>query len=255
MRRNILRILLGSVLMASAGCDGSQTAKVSSTGAPATPVSVEVVAPATDSVIRGNVAILDVRVRGVDVRPPDGDRSGKTGHFEVFVDLDPVQPGQPVPTNEGIVRAFENRVTIPGLTVGEHKLTIVVADGSGHRLTSAQDEVTVTVRGPSVKATTAPGAGRRPRLTLGAEGVEIADVAGDTSGTTGHLHFFIDREPTPAGTPIPDPADGTIIHTAATSVEFPAMARGEHVIWVVLGDANHIPFEPPVMDRVVVVVD
>lgn len=247
-------MLLCVIALGAPACGVTPDSEVETTGA-AEAVSVQILAPTEGSVIRGNVVMLDLKVSGIEVRRPDGDTSGKTGHFEVFVDARPVQSGRPVPKSEGIVRGVDTLVAVPGLSVGKHNLTVVVADGAGRRLTGAQDELTVMVEGPSVNAKAATGAGQRARVTVGAEGVEIADVPGDASGKTGHLHFFIDREPTPAGVRIPDPEDRTILHSEATSVEFPPLRRGEHFIWIVVGDANHVPFDPPVMDKVVVVVE
>jgi hypothetical protein len=73
---------------------------------------------------------------------------------------------------------------------------------------------------------------------------------GDTSGKTGHLHLFVDRDPTPAGQPIPKEAG--IIHTTETTVNVPGLAAGEHTIWVVAGDGNHVPLTPPVTARLTV---
>ena len=76
---------------------------------------------------------------------------------------------------------------------------------------------------------------------------------GDTSGTSGHFHLFIDRDPTGPRAPIPV-APG-IIHTAETVVALPAFTTpGEHTVWVVAGDGTHVPLTPPVADRLTITV-
>jgi len=45
---------------------------------------------------------------------------------------------------------------------------------------------------------------------------------GDTSGRTGHLHLFVDREPTAAGQAIP--VEAGIIHSAETRIEVTNLA-------------------------------
>jgi len=91
-------------------------------------------------------------------------------------------------------------------------------------------------------------------LEVKTEGVGIVAANGDTSGRTGHLHVFIDRPPSAAGQPIPK--DPTVIHTTEKKIALPAFTTpGEHTLWVVLGDGNHTPFAPPVMDKVTITVN
>lgn len=93
------------------------------------------------------------------------------------------------------------------------------------------------------------------KLDLASEGVEIVKADGDRSGTKGHYHIFVDKDPTPAGEAIPPkPEDNSILHTADASIEVGPLAAGEHVLWVVLGDGAHYPFDPPVRARVTVTV-
>jgi hypothetical protein len=44
-----------------------------------------------------------------------------------------------------------------------------------------------------------------------------------------------------------------IIHSASSPIHVGGLPAGEHTLWVVLGDGAHTPFDPPVMDKVVVV--
>lgn len=85
--------------------------------------------------------------------------------------------------------------------------------------------------------------------------MKAADDKSNKDGTAGHLHLFVNKDVTAEGTPIPS-GDPAIIHTAAASVEIPAnlLKTGENVIWVVLGYADHAPFAPPVIDKVVVTI-
>ena len=89
-------------------------------------------------------------------------------------------------------------------------------------------------------------------LTVKVEGVTLVKADGDTSGRTGHLHVFVDRDPTAAGQPIPKEAG--VIHTTDTTISVPDLGPGEHTLWVVLGDGNHVPFAPAVLDKVTVTV-
>ena len=217
---------------------------------------VDITSPASGVRVKGNVLTIDLKATGVDIVKADGDTSGRTGHYHVFIDKKPVKVGEVIPKVPGIVHSAEDPVKVYGLTTGKHTAVVVIGDGAHTRRGSASTTIKFTVAGPSVHAS-APAtvaAGQPVVVEVKVQGVKLVKADGDTSGKTGHLHVFIDREPTPAGAPIPKPADGSIIHTADTTVSVPNLAKGEHTIWVVLGDGAHDPFTPPVMDKLTVVV-
>jgi len=129
-----------------------------------------------------------------------------------------------------------------------------LGDGTHSRIGSAQDTVEVTVEGPSVDAT-APATitpGQPLPIDVAIEGVQLVKPDGDTSGRTGHLHAFVDKEPTP-GQPIPA-GDPAIIHSATSPITINGLTAGEHTIWIVLGNGAHVPFDPPVADKLTVTV-
>ena len=184
----------------------------------------------------------------------DGDTSGRTGHYHVFVDRDPVAAGAPIPKEAGIVHTTDDPVVLTGLAVGTHRIVVVYGDGTHARTGTIQTEVTVQVEGPSLDATapaTSP-AGQPVVVEVKVEGLTIVKADGDTSGRTGHLHVFVNREPTPAGQAIP--VEAGIIHTAETTISVPDLAPGVHTLWVVAGDGTHSPLNPRVMDKLTVTV-
>jgi hypothetical protein len=214
-------------------------------------MSLAITSPADGTSIKGNVVKLVLSVTGISIVKPDGDTSGKTGHFHVFIDRDPLPRGTVIPKEKGIVHSETNPVTVAGLTLGSHRLTVVLGDGTHRRIGDVQAATNVNVTGPAIQAS-APetvAAGQPAPLTVTVQGVTLAAANGDTSGSTGHLHFFVDREPTPAGQPIPK-GDPMIIHSAKPDVAIPGLAPGAHTVWVVLGDGNHVPFDPPVEAKV-----
>jgi hypothetical protein len=131
---------------------------------------------------------------------------------------------------------------------------VVLGDGAHHRLTGTPAETTVTVNGPTVQASAPATVSRGDPVTVSVTvtGVTLVTADGDTSGKSGHLHFFVDKAPTPAGQPIPK--EPGITHTAKTTLTIPDLSPGDHVIWVVLGNGAHLPFDPPVEDKVTVTV-
>jgi hypothetical protein len=260
VRRSWRAIALLAVLaLVAAGCGNDDDDAADDAGADTTAAagpSVEIVTPADNSTVKGNVVSLDLSIKGLSVVKADGDTTGKTGHIHVFVDKEPVAAGQPIPKEAGVIHSTDDPLMVTGLHVGEHTLTVVLGDGTHARIGDAEDSISVTVSGPSVDAT-APAtlaAGQPLSIDVAVEGVQIVKADGDTTGATGHLHAFVDRDPTRyAGQPIPA-GDAAIIHTAAVPIVVPGLTPGEHTIWIVLGNGGHVAFDPPVMDKLLVTV-
>ena len=136
-------------------------------------------------------------------------------------------------------------------------MTLMVA-GCGDDDEEAKEPIPTTAStaaGPHVDALApaAVAANQGFGLDVRVDGVELVKADGDRSGRTGHLHVFIDREPTPAGQPIPS-GDPAIIHSATVPVAVPGLPPGQHTLSVVLGDGAHFPFEPAVTDEVALAV-
>jgi hypothetical protein len=236
---------------------GAPTATAgSSPTAPQSPSqSVTISQPGDGTEVKGNVVDLVVAAQGVGIKPADGDKSGATGHFHVYVDKEPPTAGETIPQAAGIVHSPETNIAVTGLSVGRHKLTVVLGNGAHERIGIASDSVEVDVKGPSVKAT-APGtskAGQPVKVEMKAEGIEI--VKADGNPQKGHFHVFVDPASPPKadGKPIPT-GDPKIIHTADTSTSIADLPAGSHTLWVVVGDGRHVPLDPLVADKVTVVV-
>jgi hypothetical protein len=73
--------------------------------------------------------------------------------------------------------------------------------------------------------------------------------AGDKTPNTGHHHLLIDvDEPLDPNEPIP--SDKKHMHFGAGQTEVRLeLPPGPHTLQLVLGDADHIPFDPPVVSR------
>lgn len=260
-RRSMGRRSMGAALAAAAllaGCAGAQkdeptgTTVVTETTEGVQTATLRIASPAPGTIVKGNVVTLDFEAKGISIVKADGDTSGETGHYHVFIDRDPVAPGETIPKEAGIVHATDDPLVLSGLSVGPHRLTAVYGDGAHTRLGRAVAETTVDVKGPSVDATVPATAvaGSPVKVEVKVEGLPLVKADGDTSGTTGHLHVLVDRAPV-AGQPIPvDPA--TIVHSASPSMDVPGLATGEHTLWVVAGNGAHVPLDPMVMDKVVV---
>lgn len=201
--------------------------------------------------INGNVVRVSLDVGGMKIADPDEDNSGNTGHFAVFIDRKPVGPGKAIPEDPDIIRTAENPIVVSGLRTGKHSIAVVLEDGNRRRIGESVVEATLQVKGPTlnVVAPTAVAAGEEVLLHVMTDGVTIAPAGESTPKGSGHFHVFVDRDSTPAGQPIPK--EEGIIHSAETPIRLSGLAAGRHMVWVVLGDSNHVAFKPLVAHRVV----
>jgi hypothetical protein len=73
--------------------------------------------------------------------------------------------------------------------------------------------------------------------------------AGDATANMGHHHLFIDvDEPLEPNEPIP--SDKKHMHFGGGQTEVRLeLPPGPHTLQLVLGDAEHIPFNPPIVSR------
>jgi hypothetical protein len=90
-------------------------------------------------------------------------------------------------------------------------------------------------------------------IRFGLRGMGVTH-AGDNYANSGHHHLFVDvSEPLDPNDTIP--SDKNHLHFGAgqteTRLELPP---GRHTLQLVLGDANHVPFDPPVVSRKITIV-
>jgi len=73
--------------------------------------------------------------------------------------------------------------------------------------------------------------------------------AGDSFPNSGHHHLFVDvNEPLDPNEPIPQ--DKNHLHFGAGQTESRIeLPPGRHTLQLVLGDARHVPFDPPVVSK------
>ncbi|MGF1476398.1 MAG: DUF4399 domain-containing protein [Geminicoccaceae bacterium] len=93
-------------------------------------------------------------------------------------------------------------------------------------------------------------------IQFGLEGMGVAPAGAEGFEHTGHHHLLINEQLEGEELNEPVPADDQHVHFGGgqTQVEI-ELPPGEHVLQLVLADANHIPHDPPVMsERITVTV-
>ncbi len=110
--------------------------------------------PAVGTTVEGDTVTLQVSATGVEIVKADGDTSGRTAHYHVFIDRSPVAPGEVIPVAPDVVHTAEAPIKLTGLTNGHHQIHVVLGDGSHHRLGRSVVHTSVHVEGSSAKKAT-----------------------------------------------------------------------------------------------------
>jgi len=180
----------------------------------------------------GNTFVLTPKADKIEIAPAsDGNKNA--AHYHLFVDRDPTEPGDTIPVEPGIIHFAKSPNRVWGLSKGAHKMVLVLGDTTHTHLDTNQVDLEVTIEGPALDASVAtpPTAGKGFTITVAVDGVDP---------TQSHFHALIDpeKEPLPGDT-IAAAVEGKIIHTPKTSIEIPALAPGQHTIYIVAGDKTH----------------
>jgi hypothetical protein len=83
------------------------------------------------------------------------------------------------------------------------------------------------------------------RVAFALEGMTVAP-AGDTTPNSGHHHLLVDVPAPDLAQPIPKDPQHLHFGQGQTEAEV-TLAPGQHTLQLLLGDANHVPHNPPVM--------
>jgi hypothetical protein len=213
---------------------------------------------------------------------PAGVVKPNTGHFHLLIDTELESKDEPIPNNENNLHygAGQTQATIT-LAPGKHTLQLVLGDANHipHNPPVMSPVIHVTVAEqapaapPAASATPAPTTGRHPSpanakvyiaspangayvpttftVRFGLTGMGVAP-AGFDKPNSGHHHLIIDAPLPPVDEPIPN--NENYLHFGAgqteASVTLPA---GKHTLQLLLGDANHVPHDPPVYSQPITV--
>ena len=121
--------------------------------------------------------------------------------------------------------------------------TIALAGAALADRTPAPEDARVYIIAPEDGATVA----NPVTIRFGLEGMGVAP-AGVAAGQTGHHHLLINTPPEDVDMEFALPATDEIVHFGGgqtqTTMDLPA---GTHELRLLLGDANHVPHDPPIV--------
>ncbi|GAB2549591.1 DUF4399 domain-containing protein [Rhodanobacter koreensis] len=134
-------------------------------------------------------------------------------------------------------------LALTGLTA-----VVMAADAPGLPVTKAPAGAEVYIITPRDGATV----GQEFTVRFGLKGMGVAP-AGVAKENTGHHHLLVDvQELPPAGQPIPK--DSNHLHFGGGQTEATLKLKpGTHTLQLELGDASHVPFDPPLVSKKITV--
>jgi hypothetical protein len=181
-----------------------------------------------DGAVIGPKTTIHFGLHGMGVAPA-GTKRPNSGHHHLLVDTDLPPLDKPIPNDENHLHfgggQTETELSLPP---GPHTLQLLLGDADHipHTPPIYSDKIHVTV-------------------------AESA-AAGVDKPNSGHHHLLIDAGLPPLDKPIPN--DENHLHFGAGQTEATVtLPRGRHTLQLLLGDAAHVPHDPPVYSKVVVV--
>jgi hypothetical protein len=205
-------------------------------------------------------------LKNMGVAPAGSDRAN-SGHHHVLIDTDLPPLDQPIPNDFNHLH-FGAGQTEAAITLkpGEHTLQLLFGDKDHipHNPPLFSKRITVRVSDPSLR-TSAPADAKvyfvglhdgsvvpqHVTIHFGLINMGVAP-AGINKPNTGHHHLLIDTDLPPLDQPIPN--DFHHLHFGAGQTEATVnLPLGKHKLQLLLGDANHVPHNPPVFSEPITV--
>jgi hypothetical protein len=205
-------------------------------------------------------------VKNINVVPAGSDRAN-SGHHHLLIDTELPALDQPIPNDFNHLHfgAGQTEATVT-LKPGDHTLQLLLGDKDHIPHTPPVISPRIKVRVVDASTRTAAPADARvyfiglqnrsalpPKATIhfGLANMGVAP-AGIEKANTGHHHLLIDTKLPPLDQPIPN--DFNHLHFGAGQSEATIdLPLGKHTLQLLLGDASHIPHNPPVMSKPIVV--
>jgi hypothetical protein len=230
-----------------------------------------------DGAVIGPKTTIHFGLHGMGVAPA-GTKRPNSGHHHLLVDTDLPPLDKPIPNDENHLHFGGGQTeTELSLSPGPHTLQLLLGDADHipHTPPIYSDKIHVTVAEstPAPAAQASPPGTRHPSpagarvyivspdngsyvpttftVRFGLEKMGVAP-AGVDKLNSGHHHLLIDTELPPLDKPIPN--DENHLHFGAGQTEATVtLPRGRHTLQLLLGDAAHVPHDPPVYSKPVVV--
>jgi hypothetical protein len=232
-----------------------------------------------DGATIGPKTTIHFGLRGMGIAPAGSDKAN-SGHHHLLIDTELPPLTEPIPNDENH-RHFGGGQTEVDLELspGPHTLQLLLGDKNHipHSPPVMSERIHVTVAAappaPVADASKTNASGRRPsapgakvaivspangatvpltfEVHFALENMTVARAGVDTP-FSGHHHLLIDAPLPPFDQPIPN--DENHLHFGAGQTEAKiTLPPGPHTLQLLLGDANHVPHDPPVFSEPITV--
>src|SRR5271166_3510320 len=265
----IASLVYGSSAMSQSGLTGGPT--------PSPPGAKVEFVDLKDGAVIGPKTTIHFGLHGMGVAPA-GTRKANTGHHHLLIDTDLPPLDQPIPSDENHLHFGAGQTEVElSLPPGPHTLQLLLGDADHipHTPPVYSEKIHVTVSDKDAApapAAQAPAPGTRRPSSAGARqyivapenvpmyrppsrfGSDLMGVApaGVDKANTGHHHLLIDAPLPPLDHPIPN--DENHLHFGGGQTEATVtLPNGRHTLQLLLGDALHVPHQPPVYSNQIVV--
>ena len=253
---------------------------VAASGAPSPPGASAYFVDLKDGATIGPTTTIHFGLHGMGVAPAGSDKAN-SGHHHLLIDTDLPPLDQPIPNDENHMHfgAGQTEVDLT-LAPGPHTLQLLLGDKNHvpHSPPVMSPRIHVTVAAvapaPPPAAAGAPSSGRhtsppgaRVYIVSPADGDYIPKTvtirfglvnmglapAGVEKANFGHHHLLIDAPLPSLDQPIPN--DENHLHFGAGQTEATiTLTPGRHTLQLLLGDAQHVPHDPPVYSKPITVI-
>jgi Domain of unknown function (DUF4399) len=231
-----------------------------------------------DGAVIGPKTTIHFGLHGMGIAPA-GTKKANSGHHHLLVDAGLPPLDKPIPNDENHLHFGGGQTEVElSLPPGPHTLQLLLGDADHIPHTppvySEMIHVTVAESAPVSAPTAQASPGTRRPSPVGARayivspangayvpltfsvlfGLEKMGIApaGIDKANSGHHHLLIDTPLPPLDKPIPN--DEGHLHFGAGQTETTlTLPKGRHTLQLLLGDANHLPHEPPVYSDPIVV--
>jgi plastocyanin len=260
LNRLLLAIAITSSLLVLTACS-----KISSTTTTPAP-TVKITSPATMVPTPGNVTVT-VQVANFKIIDKQGQANvSGGGHIHYYMDVDaPTTQGQPaIPTSGVWAHVATTSYTFTNVPGGQHKFSVELVNNDHTPLNppvvaTINVVVLAEIGVPNLVIVTPRDGDTLPvgdiMVSTQVTNFNVVDKQGQASAShEGHLHFYLDIDaPTTQGQPA-IPASGVWAHVASTDYTFTNVSAGTHTISVELVNNDHTPLNPPVVQKITVMV-
>jgi Domain of unknown function (DUF4399) len=272
-----MRMLLGAMVVALLSVFVNATASAQGGGnaaggpSPSPPGAKVYFVDLKDGAVIGPKTVVHFGLHGMGIAPAGSDKAN-SGHHHLLIDTDLPPLNEPIPSDDNHIHFGAGQTEAElALSPGPHTLQLLLGDAQHipHTPPVMSDRIHVTVvdtpPAPTAAAATSQS-GRRPSpagakvyivapvdgayvpltftVRFGLVGMGVAP-AGVEKANSGHHHLLVDTSLPPFDEPIP--SDDNHLHFGAGQTETTlTLPRGKHTLQLLLGDAGHVPHNPPV---------